>query len=102
MTAQSHTIGIAKNLTANAFTRPYYTFAGWATTSAGVVAYADAASYTSTAQATLYAKWTPITYTVTYDENGGNALTNDTYTVESATFNLQTPTRTGYSFSSWK
>lgn len=61
--SSSHTYDTAKNLTANGFTRTGYSFAGWATTSSGSVAYADKASVknlTSTDGGTvnLYAKWT--------------------------------------------
>ena len=52
---------------------------------------------------TLYAHWTANTYTVTYNVNGGNALST---TTKSVTYNstygtLATPTRTGYNFSGW-
>ena len=51
-TASSATI-----LTKNTYTRTGYTFAGWATTSTGTVAYADEAEYAFTSSATLYAVW---------------------------------------------
>lgn len=57
-TMTNQTASSATNLTSNAFTRTGYTFAGWATTAGGVVAYADGASYPFTADATLYAQWT--------------------------------------------
>lgn len=45
-------------LTTNGFTKTGYTFAGWATTTDGAVAYANGASYTiGTENITLYAKW---------------------------------------------
>ena len=48
-------------LTANAFTKTGYTFLGWATSQAnadaGIVTYVDKASYSLTANATLYAVW---------------------------------------------
>jgi uncharacterized repeat protein (TIGR02543 family) len=51
--------GTSDSLTANAFTRTGYTFAGWATTSGGTVAYANSANYTmGNADVSLYAKWT--------------------------------------------
>ena len=56
--------GASVALTSNGFTRTGYTFAGWATSAGGVVAYADGALYTmSTSNVTLYAKWTPTIYT---------------------------------------
>jgi uncharacterized repeat protein (TIGR02543 family)/prepilin-type N-terminal cleavage/methylation domain-containing protein len=59
MATQTIDEGASENLTANSFTRSNYTFAGWATTAGGSVAYADGASYTmGGANVTLYAKWT--------------------------------------------
>jgi uncharacterized repeat protein (TIGR02543 family) len=50
---------VASNLTANTFTRAGYSFAGWNTAANGSgTAYADAASYPFTADATLSAQWT--------------------------------------------
>jgi len=58
MTAQTIACGSSANLTACAFTKAGYTFAGWATSSGGSVAYADEASYTiGTSNVTLYAQW---------------------------------------------
>ncbi len=51
---------------------------------------------------TLYAKWTPTVYDISYDFNEGNEVANpETYTIETATFGLNNPTRTGYSFTGW-
>ena len=61
MSDQAIDEGASENLTANSFTRTSYTFAGWATTAGGSVAYADQASYTiGSANVTLYAKWTAV------------------------------------------
>lgn len=58
MSNQIIATGATATLTTNAYTRIGYTFAGWATTSGGTVAYADGASYTmGTASVTLYAVW---------------------------------------------
>lgn len=53
-------------------TRTGYTFQGWATSSSGSVAYASGANYTSNASVTLYAVWKAITYTISYNANGGS------------------------------
>ena len=52
---------------------------------------------------TLYAKWTPIVYDITYTLNSGtNNINNpNTYTIETATFDLETPTRDYYDFVGW-
>ncbi len=57
----------------------------------------------TTSDVTLTARWSIITYPITYYLNGG---TNDTanptsYTVESDTITLGSPTRVGYEFKGW-
>ena len=56
-----------------------------------------------TADITLYAKWTPITYTVSFDNNGGTGtMATQTFTYNQAqTLTANTFTRTGYTFSGW-
>ncbi|MCM1297084.1 MAG: InlB B-repeat-containing protein, partial [Muribaculaceae bacterium] len=84
----------------NSPTTNYYSFAGW---------YSDATCKTSYSftvmpqeDITVYAKWTPIVYSITYEMNGGtNANTNPTtYTVEDA-FTFAAPTKTGHTFIAW-
>lgn len=106
MSNQNFTYGTAQNLTANTFTRTGYTFAGWATSANGNKVYNDKQSVSNLstsngATVTLYAKWTPVNYTITYKTNGGNSIANKTYTIETATFDLPTPTKTGYTFAGW-
>lgn len=65
MTNESMTYDQEKALTANAFARAGYTFAGWATTQIGAVAYTDGASVENLttlpdSTVTLYAQWVPI------------------------------------------
>lgn len=82
-------------------TRTGYTFAGW---------YTDEALSTGanfpmsvTGNATLYAKWTPVTYTIHYDANGGEgsmANTSCTYgTAQALAANVFT--YGGYIFAGW-
>ncbi len=72
MAAQTFTGGEAQALSANAFTRTGYTFAGWATSAGGEVTYADKSSLTVSEDTTLYAKWILNTYMVAFDANGGS------------------------------
>ena len=70
---------------ANGFTAPTgYEFAGWAISQAhadaGTVDYAAGASYTLTSNATLYAVWSPITYSITLNK-GDHGATNQSATV---------------------
>ena len=98
----SHTYGTETTL--KSATKTGYTFAGWyenpactgdAVTTIGATA--------KTAAFTLYAKWTAVTYTITY--NGLEGATNSnpaTYTIETATITLANPgERAGYNFTGW-
>ena len=92
-------------LPANTFTREHYTFAGWATSANGAVAYADGAAITATLSSkgpvTLYAVWNQVDYNLSYELNGGTASNPTTYTVETPTFTLNNPTRDDYTFVGW-
>ncbi len=53
---------------------------------------------------TLYAQWTPNTYSVSYNYNsatGGNGTASATYTSGNAALTLPTPTRTNFVFEGW-
>ncbi len=95
MANQDFKYDAAQNLTANAFTKTGYTFAGWATSEDGTVRYRDEAEVSNlttenNGTATLYAKWTPKNYTVTLDKQtsaegyGGNegTVANQTVTFD--------------------
>ena len=50
----------------------------------------------------IYADWTPIGYTITYNLDGGSISGQKTsYNIETATFTLPTPSKTGYTFAGW-
>ena len=107
MTPQEFEYSKEQKLNKNTFTKDHYTFAGWATTIGGDKAYNDQASVnnlttTDGATITLYAKWTPINYTITYNTNGGSGtMTPTSYTIETETFDLPTPTKDGCTFVGW-
>ncbi|MEI6437441.1 MAG: InlB B-repeat-containing protein [Candidatus Omnitrophota bacterium] len=89
--------------------RTGYNFAGWNTLANGSgTSYAVGASYTTGgANATLYAKWTGVTYTVTYNgsgSTGGSVPVDAGSYANGATYTLLgagTMTKTGYAFSRW-
>lgn len=95
--------GIEITLPENTFTKSSYIFAGWATSADGDVSYSDKAKISITGNITLYAKWTAITYTITYEANGGtNADGNPAgYTSETETITLLAPSRESFNFDGW-
>ena len=104
MSVQSASTGETKALSQNQFTRSGYTFAGWSTTPTGAVEYADQAQYTMGADSsyTLYAVWTPIQYSISYNLAGGTDMGNqEQYNIESDQITLIAPTRSGYVFAGW-
>ena len=79
MSNLSMTYDVAKTLTANAYNRTGYTYAGWNTKADGTgTAYSDKQSVknlTATQGATvnLYAQWKPIGYSVKFNGNGSTS-----------------------------
>ena len=102
-TMANQTASSATALSSNSFTRTGYTFAGWATTAGGTVVYTNGASYPFTANATLYAVWTPNSNTITFDANGGTGTMSTQTLATDATANLNTNTftRVGFTFDGW-
>jgi len=49
----------------------------------------------------FYAKWTPKTYTVTFNTNGGSAVSDQTVAYGSLVTGPTPPTKTGYTFVAW-
>lgn len=101
----SDTTGVRYGATIFAPTAPNktgYTFAGWYKEAILTNAW-DFENDTVTAAITLYAKWTPNDYTVTFNANGGNTTSpaSKTITYANTYGELATTTRTGYSFNGW-
>ena len=96
-------------LTKNGFAKTGYTFAGWAKSASGSVEYSNGKSVKNLTSingdtVTLYAKWTPITYTIKFDGNGstGGSTTSVTCTYDSScTLTKNGFTKTGYTFAGW-
>lgn len=86
-------------------TRDYYTFAGWLC-SADSKTYAASATIPAAAidaDFTLTAQWTPVTYNISYELDGGtnNVGNPATYNVTTATITLQDPTKGHDRFDGW-
>lgn len=78
-----------------------YTFAGWYNTATGGTQVTASTAYTTADDSTVYATWTPVTYNINTDANGGNDVADGTYTIENGTIPAG-GTRTGYTFSHWE
>ena len=87
MTNDTALCGVETALTSNKYARTGYDFAGW-TNTVKQAFYADGAKVTDLAArgatATLFAVWTPHTYTVTFDRNGGEGtqMTDQPFTYD--------------------
>ena len=85
-------------------TRTGYTFGGWYEDSSFNGEQVTEITADATGNKTLYAKWTPIPYTVSWEANGGTlngSYTNGTVDY-GTTITAPIPTRTGYTFTGWE
>ena len=88
-------------------TREGYIFKGWGTYASDTTAnYAPGATYTGNANRSLYAVWEteePVTYTVSYDANGGIGAPSSQSKIHGEPLVLTTemPSRNGYAFIGW-
>ena len=108
MAVQQFTYGEQQNLNACAFSKTGYTFAGWSLTGTGAAVYKDGASVSnltdvSGSTVTLYAVWTPVTYTVIFNSNCDPASTkNQQMTYDAASFLTPNSFKyTGHVFRGW-
>lgn len=88
----------------NAPTKAGNTFLGWSASSTATTATYTSSnhSYTANASVTLYAVWSPNSYTLTYNATGGTVSpTSKSIAFGSAYGTLPTPTRSGYNFAGW-
>jgi len=83
-------------------TRNGYTFAGWFRNADGTNEW-NFANDRVTTNLTLHARWTPITYNITYHLNGGtnHSANPATFDVTTPTITLQAPTKTHFTFAGW-
>ena len=83
-------------------TRKGYTFSGWYTAKTGGTKITASTIVNMTAKHTIYAQWSPATYTVTLDANGGT-VSAETVKVkmDTAYGTLPDPKRGGFTFDGW-
>ena len=79
--------------------RTGYTFTGWYTSAIGGSQVTSSTMVTTASDHSLYAHWTPNTYTVELNADGDCIYVTVTY--GSPYGELPTPTRTGYTFAGW-
>jgi len=108
--AQIKTHGISLTLATNSgsLAKTSYAFSGWNTAADGTgTTYAAGAVYSGNAPLTLYAKWEPMTYTVSYHANGSTSGTIPASQTKGYDVSLTLATnsgnlaKTGYSFAGW-
>lgn len=99
--AQTKWHSAALTLSTTKPTRTGYTFVDWVATNG--THYNPGDSFTQNNNSTLTAQWKKITYSVTYNANGGSgAPSNQTKTYgTNLTLSSTKPTRTGYTFAGW-
>ena len=104
VTPTSSTVNTGSTVKSPVPKRAGYTCTGWWTAATGgiKVCAAGAATPAISANVTYYARWSAVSYTITYTLGGG-AITEQkaSYTIETANFALAKPTRGGYTFSGW-
>ncbi len=93
------------NITIPILGRTGYTFLGWTGTDLTEPTQVVTIPAGSTGDRSYTANWSIINYTITYNLNGGEwpegQIHPDTYTYETPTFTIGTPTITGYRFLEW-
>ena len=98
----SYTIN-TETITLKDATRTGYTFNGWTGSNGTTAKRSVTISKGSTGNKSYTANWTLVTYTISYNYNSGSVSKANptTYTVETASFTLNNPSRTGYNFNGW-
>ncbi len=102
--SQSKDYGADITLSNTVPTKAGYTFLGWSTSSTATTATHQAGeSFAVDANTTLYAVWKAVTYTVSYNANGGTGAPSSQTKSHGAGLTLSTtrPTRIGYTFLGW-
>lgn len=96
----------------NKYTRTNYSFIGWNTKAdgsgvsienKGILSYEQLINNATNNVTILYAQWSPIKYTITFNATGGKGIMNKqtiSYGEETA-LNKNTFTKTGYTFKEW-
>jgi uncharacterized repeat protein (TIGR02543 family) len=97
------TVTIGQSMSLPGGTRSNYTLQGWSTTETGGTTFSLGTPYTPTTDGTLFARWVPQVFTVSYNGNGGTAgRASDSVSYNAQTqLVLPTATRANYVFKGW-
>lgn len=82
-------------------TKTGYSFAGWYTAASGGTKVEDFTVTSATGARTVYAHYTINSYAVTFDSNGGSAVSGKTAVYKTTITAPANPTRLGYGFGGW-
>lgn len=95
--------GLSYQLSTTIPTRYGHDFLGWAKSSTSSVVYDPGDWISENEDLTLYAKWAPYSFIISYNANGGNnAPVSQTKDYgKSITLRIEEPTRIGYEFIGW-
>lgn len=99
----SSTVDAGNSVTLPSPTRSGFTFNGWYTAASGGSFIGNAGSlYTPTSNITIFAQWTVQQFTVTWDANGGTVSPTSNTVTAGTSVTAPTPTRSGFTFSTWR
>ncbi len=82
-------------------TKTGYNFSGWFTAASGGTQVTAAMTMATAANHTLYARWTPKTFTISFNSQGGSSVAQKAVTYNNSYGTLPNPTKTGYTFQGW-
>ena len=105
--SSSHSYGTGKELTANGYSKTYFSFKNWNTKADGSgTAYGNGQSVfnltvTQGATVPLYAQWNRSSSLVTYNNYDGSTLKTQEVGIGAAATPPVVPTRAGYTFTGW-
>lgn len=93
------------SISGNLFSRPGYSFKDWSGSDGGTYLPGQTVKSLTTVQnaiITLYARWEPNTYKVSFHANGGSVGTGSKHVVFGSAYGeLPTPSRIGHTFQGW-
>ena len=81
--------------------RTGYDFIGWYTAKTGGNQVTETTKMTTASNHTVYARWSPKTFTVYFNSNGGSSVSSKKVTYDGYYESLTTPTRKNYTFLGW-